>query len=153
YYLGSEYFSGARFWYEKVVKNLAVDELTKTDGLLVLAHLYEKGLGGNKNDTLAFDRYYQAADLKHMQAMFQVGLMYERGQGILMDHQEAMKWLLLAAESGYDHAQFYLGFVYNTGSITKQDQDKALYWIRNAAGQGHPQAIEKLKSVFGEETY
>lgn len=72
-----------------------------TDAQINLGHLYESGLGVERDRRQALVWYRQAAEQGNPDAQFQVGLMHELGLGVEPDIQEAESWYQLATDQGF----------------------------------------------------
>ena len=106
-----------------------------------LGYMYRKGLGVQKNDTIAVEWYRRAAEQGHAEAQFSLGYMYSTGSGIPKSIPYAIEWYRRSAEQGYVTAQYNLGYLYET---TERDLPEARIWYQMAAEQGHERAIERL---------
>lgn len=71
------------------------------DAALNLGHLYEAGLGTQRDMGVAFKWYLQAAQAGLASAQYQVGLLYEIGSGVASDSHEAEYWYQLALDQGF----------------------------------------------------
>jgi len=77
------------------------------------------------------------ADLGHVDAQYNLGVMYSNGLGVRQDHQEAARLFRLAADQGDASAQFNLAVRYDNGLGVLQDREAAASLFRLAADQGH----------------
>ena len=99
------------------------------DGQRWLALMYENGIGGDKNDTKAFEWYKAAAEQNHADAKFCVGMMYHSGNGVKQDFAKAIEWLESAAKQGHDDAAHQMGVLYLEGDGVAKDPKKAVEWL------------------------
>ncbi len=84
------------------------------------------------------------ADLGHVDAQYNLGVMYGNGLGVLQDHQEAARLFRLAADQGDASAQFNLAVRYDNGLGVLRDSEAAASLFRLAADQGHAGAQSKI---------
>ncbi|MCL6272018.1 sel1 repeat family protein [Sansalvadorimonas sp. 2012CJ34-2] len=68
------------------------------DATCKLADLYRKGNGINKDLTIAFDLYAEAAREGHPMARYRLGSAYHKGEGTESNQISAWIWLTLASE-------------------------------------------------------
>jgi len=66
----------------------------------MVATMYEKGEGVEKDPKEAAMWYEKAADQGHPYSMYRLADMYEKGEGIAKDDAKAAEWFKKAAESG-----------------------------------------------------
>ena len=97
-----------------------------------------------RNFPSALDRFARAAELGHLVALFQIGVMHERGEGVARNFNHALSLYYRAAELGYAVAQYELGVMYSLGDGVPQDDSRAVYWYSRAADQGFPLALNNL---------
>jgi TPR repeat protein len=69
-----------------------------------LGHLYENGIGVERDFNKSFELYRRAADAGVPVAQFNVGQAYAQGHGPKQDSVEALKWYMLAAAGGDEDA-------------------------------------------------
>ena len=82
----------------------------------------------------------QAANLGHVMAQNNIGVLFHGGYGINQDYVQAMKWYLKASEQGLTSAQINIGGLYSNGIGVKQDYAQAMQWYLKAAEQGDTNA-------------
>ena len=73
-----------------------------------LGYLYENGLYVTQNDRLAFNNYYESAQLGSPDGEFNTGRCFFFGIGIDINDDEAEKWMEKAEEDGYEGAIDFL---------------------------------------------
>ena len=112
------------------------DAQKNPDVLNHLGHMYDNGLGVEKNLHTSFKWYKKAAEMGFKVAQFNLGLCYQKGEGVRKDLSEAIKWFRKAAEQGYPDAESKMGYFTATGKGIKQDLPEALRWYRLAAEHG-----------------
>jgi len=66
----------------------------------MVANMYEKGEGVEKDPKEAASWYEKAADQGHPYSMYKLADMYEKGEGVAKDDAKAAEWFKKAAESG-----------------------------------------------------
>jgi uncharacterized protein len=66
----------------------------------LLAELYARGDGVEKNDVLAAEWYEKAARAGYSDAQYALGLLYQTGRGVTLDKPRAYMWMYLAFETG-----------------------------------------------------
>lgn len=118
---------------------------------LMLALMYEQGLGTSKNFKEAAKWYLRAAEEGYVDAaQHRLGILYEEGLGVPQDYTEAAKWFRLAADQGHQEAQFALSRLYYRGRGVPQDYVLSHKWANLAAAQGFRnagaarEALEKM---------
>jgi uncharacterized protein len=93
----------------------------------------------------------KAADLKHIHACFQLGIVYEegRGQAVARNEQDARKFYSLAAEHGnHALAAYRVGLMCCEARGGKEDEDGAIYFFRTAAHGGIIDAQSRLGEML-----
>jgi len=129
--LGKIYFLGAtdgaeRQSFEKAEKYLskAASE-GKADSQYHLAHMYEYGLGVNKNSDLAIDYYRKAALQGHALAQYALGqllLNRELHGSSRSEDSEAFKWMKRSFEQGDWRAKKAMADLYKYGVGCMEDE-------------------------------
>lgn len=109
-----------------------------------LAHLYDQGLGVDRDKAEAARLYRQAADLGHPASMAALGTLTEFGEGTKQDTAEAVRLYRQAAEAGEPSAMTSLGFLYASGKGVARDAQMARRWYRTAADRGEKRAMFNL---------
>lgn len=93
--------------------------------------------------------FRKAADMGHVGAICNLGLMYRSGQGVAQDHVEAVRLYRKAADVGSAAAAYYLAISYKNGEGVEKSREEARRWYRRAADLGNPKAAEALKRLDG----
>ncbi len=85
----------------------------------------------------AYNEWQPLAELGHVKAQTNLGLLYSRGLGVTRDPVEAVSWYTRAAEREFSLAQYNLGVMYSRGLGVERDENMAWLWYLRAAEQGH----------------
>ncbi|MFT6558255.1 hypothetical protein [Sneathiella sp.] len=109
-----------------------------------IGHLFRRGLGVEKDFSLALKWYKRAANMGFDRAQANVGTMYLNGEGVDQNFTEAASWFTKAARNGHTIAQYNLGLMYEYGKGVEKNKAKALAWYNLASKAGHKQALNKL---------
>jgi len=98
---------------------------------------YNRGLGVDINDSIAFGLLEQSAEQGYAPALADLGKLYCEGTYFFdRDYTKAMELLLRADKQGFAFAQFYIGMMYENGWGVKKSMYKANKWYRKANKQG-----------------
>ena len=108
------------------------------------AAAFDQGRGVQQDFSRAAELYLQAAELGHIEAQMNIGLMYSQGQGVRPDDREAVKWLAQASEAGNAIAQYSYALMIYEGRGERQNYGKSLEWYRRAAEQGNAKAMNNI---------
>jgi enhanced entry protein EnhC len=108
----------AVFWYEEAA------EQGQPDAIALLARLHWTGQA-NGGQSKALTLFKQAADLKHKDALYQMGLFAETGVLTDVDMNQAVNYYRQAAKQGNDKASLALARIYQYGLTGQADMDKA----------------------------
>lgn len=110
------------------------------------------------NATLQVDRqqakvwFESAAQQKHPQATYFLGLMHQNGYGVGADAVRAAQWFKQAADLGNPDAMFMLANAYVAGAGVPANQARAVELYRAAAEQEHPLAAQALSYALRDGT-
>ena len=123
----------------------------------VLGHMYEEGVGVEKNLQKAMQCYTKAAVGGVPDAECRLGHMYYHGAVGKKNPKKAAFWLTRAAQHDVAEAQNTLGHMYLTGDGVRKNFRAAGQWLGRAAAHGvtdAAQTIENLPPVkpFTKET-
>ncbi|KAJ3126136.1 hypothetical protein HK098_007847 [Nowakowskiella sp. JEL0407] len=92
------------------------------------------------DEKFAFENYYKAASLGHLESQLRLGRCYELGQlGKDVDPGQSIRWYRRAAEQGDAEAELALSGWYFTGTkdgVLQRDMYKAYFWSKKAASKG-----------------
>ena len=128
---------------QKVVKKTEPDKIDElgADELNELGITYYTGRNGvTKDMTKAFEYLKKAADMGHVEAIANTGVMYCHGFGVKKDIKKAIRYFEEAADKGNTIAMNNLGRLYITGEEVPKNETEAFKWTGMAAIQGHPEA-------------
>ncbi len=126
------------------------DARKNPDVLNHIAHMYDKGLGVEKNLQISAQWYKKAAEMGFKVAQFNLGLCYEKGEGVKKNLHEAIRWFHKAADQGYAKAEARMGYYTVTGKGIKQDFAEALRWYRLAAEHGHYKSYADIGLFYAQ---
>lgn len=113
------------------------------DALFNLAQAYRLGRGVEINNLRARQLYEQAANLGHMKAADNFGLMlFQEGE-----QQRAMPMIRAASERGDPRAQYVLGLSHFNADFAPRDWVRAYALMTLANGSGLPQARDALTQM------
>lgn len=138
-YLGDIYLNDANMTdYKKALRYYSIAaEAGDLAAFKELGQMYQKGLGVEKDDTLAQQFLLYAASEQHAPAQYILGLMYANGEGVKRDWITAYAWLSLASNQKLRVAQEALTHL--TPSLSLSDIDAA-----------RRKALEIQQNVFGK---
>lgn len=128
------------------------DAQKNPDVLNHIGHMYNNGLGVEKNLQTSARWYQKAAEMGFKVAQFNLGLCYQKGEGVDKNLSEAIKWFRKAAEQGYPDAESKMGYFTATGKGIKQDLPEALRWYRLAAEHGDVSSYADI-GIFYAKAY
>lgn len=89
-----------------------------------------------------------AAERKHAQAMYLLGLMHKSGYTGQVDLHQAVQWFARAVQLRNADAMFMLGNAYQAGEGVAADQAQALRLYKAAAELEHPLAVQTLALAY-----
>jgi TPR repeat protein len=112
-----------------------------------LAHLYEKGIGLERDPRQAFRWYCAAASQGVAPAAVRIGAYYYDGDGVARDYGQAARWFGRAAEQGYAPAQRILAALYASGKGAPLDYEQAYAWYQQARARGDQQSSKELRGL------
>lgn len=116
---------------------------------MVMAILYENGLGVLKDIHKAINWYTKAADQEVAEAQYSLGELYDNPCYVIEDYkQKCFKWIRKAAEQGHVKAQYKLSFIYYYGRGVHEDHKQAVKWCKKAAKQGYLPAQRNLAEEY-----
>lgn len=115
-------------------------------GQLLLAQLYQQGLGTAVDEQKALILIEDAAGRGVAAAQYQAGMAYLEGSGAPLDRSTAQRWLELAAGQDFLEAQLQLADLHlqERGA----GQASARQWLRRAASLGSPVAQYRLGASY-----
>lgn len=128
--------------------NLALNLFTKScninnnkNGCHNVAHIYDNGLGIQKNYIESMKYYKKGCDLGYAPSCYSIGIMYREGQGVNKNDNQAKKYFELACNKGlmdgcrqykssfgtYDTLSCVTDYIFDNGSINKNIPPKFRY--------------------------
>lgn len=116
-------------------------------GIALMGIVHYHGYAVKQDDALAAQWFLKAAQLGHMNAQYNLGVLLSAGRGMPRDIDGAMAWYRKAAGQGDRNAQFTLGYAYEKGQVVATDMKAAALWYGRAAAQGDREAQERLASI------
>ena len=125
---------------------LVLSLLLPSGAALASAGDFNKGLkafaAGDFKTVLA--EWVPLAELGHVIAQNNLGVMYANGNGVVENDKAAVDWLTLAAEQGFAEAQYELGSMYARGEGVSPNAKTALKLVTLSAEQGFGEAQTSL---------
>ncbi|KAG9293100.1 hypothetical protein G9A89_016462 [Geosiphon pyriformis] len=115
-------------------------------GTFCVAECYARGIGISKElESLAFERFEEAAKKGFAPAQLALGNCFSKGMGTEKNFSKADYWYNEAAKQGNSEARFQLGFSYTQGrAYCKKNCKVALRLYENAAIGGNKYAPAML---------
>ncbi|KAH3762775.1 sel1 repeat family protein [Pelomyxa schiedti] len=110
--------------------------------------LYDKGLGVERDMTLAVKHYAIAARHLHSMGMYNLGWCLKNGEGAPANRDEALRLYTKAADLGNPMAQINLGYCYKNADGVEKDLAKSLTLYRLSAEQGNAWAQNNLALMY-----
>ncbi len=145
---GTKYLYGAGGYEQNV--DLAFDILTQAAkegepvAHLLLAKIYEQGLGVKINDQKALKHYKLSAQGGEVAAMLEVGIAFKKGKGADVDFNEAVKYFQMSSDNNNPRAHYALGYMYFKGFGIEQNYEKAVDLFKKGVAQNFPAAMFML---------
>ena len=102
-----------------------------------IGHLYDNGLGVEKDNSQAFAWFRRGAEAGDSSGMFSVGLCYYYERGVARSYSTALEWCLKAARAGNAEAMNWVSDMYRYGQGTEVDLEKADEWRQKALDAGY----------------
>ncbi len=103
-------------------------------------------IDANPDKSIGYFR--RAADLDHIEAMYQLAVMYLKASGRKRDVALSMRYYNQAAERGEVHAQNDLGNFLIEGNYVETNIPLGIEWIRKSASAGYPLAELNLALIY-----
>lgn len=107
-----------------------------------LAFLYYRGHGVEKDFSMAFSLFLEAANSGVLVSMNMVADMYRDGTGIEKNIQESFNWYKRAADKKDKDSAFIVAEMYRIGEDIPKDEVSALNYYESAAKQKHAKASD-----------
>ncbi|WP_227546274.1 tetratricopeptide repeat protein [Moraxella catarrhalis] len=112
----------------------------KADEFFELAVRYDQA----SDYAMAVREYQKAAELGHVEAMYNLAVAYFQGDGVQQNYQKAHAWYQKAADMGHASAKYNLGSMYFYGQGVAANQSHALVLWQQAAKQGNAKAAHNI---------
>jgi len=93
-----------------------------------LAWNYECGFDTEKDESMAFRLYHEAAEHGSVKALYALGYCYERGFGTKVDVKRAISFYKKAAKQGHIDAMDSLARCFENGIGVERDEKQAAKW-------------------------
>jgi TPR repeat protein len=122
-------------------------ERGKPQAQTVLATMYERGLGVDRNIRAAIRWYSRAAAQNDTEAMYGLGRIYAQGRVVPRDMPLALKWYERAALGGHALSMFTLANLYERGEGVLKDLIQAYLWYSLAAEYKYAGAAPALAGL------
>lgn len=120
----------AIMWLDKAISG------GSTEAMLLLAHLYQDGLGVIKNEKAAFELCLKAAVAGDLVGQSEIGWRLCRGIGCDVNMEEGVSWHKRTATAGRAYDQGILAYSYLYGQLSlEQNFDEAVKWAQLSATQ------------------
>jgi len=113
-----------------------------------VGHMYQYGIGIDKDEIEAVSWYRRAAELGSGEAQYNLGFMYYYGKGVKQDFGVAFQWLSLSAEQGNKNAMLDIAYMYRYGKGVSIDNIEAIKWYRRLAELKDPIAQYNLGDMY-----
>jgi len=118
------------------------------DAQFIMAKVYAKGLGVERDTAQAINYLSQAAQNGHIEGMFNLGMAFELGKGVDKNINAAFEWQLKAAEKGWLKAQRKIAKMYEHGTGVESNPIEAFNWYQKAAQQGDADSQLELGAIY-----
>jgi len=137
---GSQDYKFARLAYQQAI------DLEDTSSLGSLAHLYSKGLGGERSQFKATKLFEKSCNLSSeklkYENCFNAGNKYADGKGVRQDNFKAVKFYQKACIGGYAESCNSLGWMYKYGKGVRQSNSTAQMYYGKGCDLGSDLACE-----------
>jgi localization factor PodJL len=127
-----------------------------SEAQFMLASLYERGDGVEKDVPRAIGLYQLAANASHVRAMHNLGAMLlmraeeqkrQDAAGAARSYHDAAVWFERAAKQGFPDSQYNLALLYDQGLGIEQDLLRAYQWYVKAASAGVKEAVVRAEQL------
>jgi localization factor PodJL len=109
--------------------------------------MFEKGIGTQRDLSLARIWYQRAAERGNAKAMHNLAVLHAEGAAGKPDYAMATEWFRRAAELGVRDSQYNLAVLLGRGLGAPTDLAQSFVWFSVAAGQGDEDAGRKRDEV------
>jgi uncharacterized protein len=124
-----------------------IGQKARSDALLEIAGMYEKGDDVPQNLADAAKWYRRAAEQKDPRAMVRLASMLVNGAGVPRDYAQAFQ-LCHATAKDYTPGQYCVGYLYQYGFGVKKDESEAAKWYEKSAAGRHSPAYLALGQMY-----
>jgi TPR repeat protein len=121
-------------------------ELKNKEAMIQLGHMYEHGIGCEKDINKANEWYKKSADSGSAHGMYKVGMLYILNN----DLHKAVLEFTKSAELKNKEAMFQLGHMYEHGIGCEKDINKAIEWYKKTADSGDARAMYKVALYYNK---
>ena len=153
--LGPSFFirAGDAFRKSKIMQNsmqcyLWAFKLGDRSICVILAEMYAKGLGAEKNTDLAAKVLRIGAQAGDADSQYRYSRALEDGQWVQQDDKAAAEWCRKAAEQGHIEACLHTGLY---AWYAEEDVFAAEEWFQKAADRNDPDGLRLLAELYDEE--
>ena len=137
---GKQDYELARVAYKQAI------DLGYTDSLGSLAHLYSKGLGGEKSQVKAIKLFEASCNAGttgvNYENCYNAGIQYDNGKGVRQNNFKAVKLFRKACNGKYAVACNNLGYMYDYGKGVRQDKSMAQMYYGKGCDMGNDLGCE-----------
>ena len=119
---------------------------------VLVANMYRRGYGVQRDHQQAVKWYRRAAEQGHGAAQYNLAVHYREGIGVDRDDELATDLFRKSALNGFAPGQINLGLRYAQGRTLAKDLVLGFAWLTKAAGQGNVDAIRKRKKLAEQMT-
>jgi TPR repeat protein len=109
-----------------------------------LGHMYEHGIGCEKDINKAIEWYKKSADSGNARSMYKLGMIYILNNEL----PEAVLEFKKSAELKNKEATFHLGHMYEHGFGCEKNMNKAIEWYTKSADSGDANGMYKLALYY-----
>lgn len=147
-------------WVGAITELRPLAEVGDDRAMIIIANMYNDGLGVIQSPAEAFSLYKRAAGKNNTEAMVAIAALYTSGEGVDQNLNTAAQWFLRAANLGDQTGAFFYATILFRGNKSPTDDIKPdLYnsykWFRIAAKEKqypkYQQAAEELAKRVAEK--
>ncbi len=117
-----------------------------------LAYYYVRGVGTEKDNSMAFNWYFDAAQQNNINSQYNLGVMYAKGRGVKQNFSEAFRWYKKAAEQNDASALATIAMMCEKGIGTDKNEQQAIEYYKLAARQDNVHAQFTLGNLYAKGT-
>ena len=131
----------------KVCQQLASKD--DSEAQYLIARMYWSGQGVEKNNLIARDWYFKAAENGQVNAQKMVAAMYYMGVGVKQSMSKAHDWYTRVAKQNDKEGQFMVGVYYRTlAQKDPSNYSKMWYWLKKSAAQNYTPAFYVMSECY-----